>query len=786
MAQEIKVADSACLMPTFERNRYFTGKPMSVSDFDAEQRYLLGKNRLQNQLIHGAGIICGLRLDGAKITDDRFSVEISEGAALDCCGNLIVVNRTDRVEVQRQAKLDGTFYLYIRYSECVRQPIMSMASATGCGEACCYNRVRESFELFITQVPPAPTTIFTGAVKTGPKAVVGARVKALQNGTLQAATLTDNSGNFSLAVGAGGSFDIDASATGFAPARRTETIAAGSSRKLTDFNISPQSGMDPDKVCDDFTQSYFEEHSRGCRHCDDPKVFLGIAKIDGNKVSVDQTSSDARDYRAVVQTNPMLHDLLCDHVSDFNNPHRTTAGQVKALQNVNGVGNSDSKADVVARIDLVSDDQTITITPHATANTISITGPAAATQKPKNVSSAADLGISKSFALEDHVHTLDDRVVERKHLSDDTVNKLVFSSDASIKVASKPGLNFGDRQIDITTKVPQPANQLPSAVSSNAGVGASTNYAREDHIHNLDDRVVERKHLSDDAINKLVFSSDASIKVATKPGLNFGDRQIDITARVPQPAGKTPSAVSLKPSLGGSSNYALEDHVHNLSSQVVIKDNFADEIVNTFVVADDASITVAPNLTARQVKIKTNPATDVSSVSAQKSVGNSLNFARQDHVHNLQINDRGPDNKGFFLLSAGDNVNIKGRAGNELVISATPGTVVSGVATFERVSQNETRISPPIHQIVTTEPFAIILGLVDIENVVTIGDLAAWDPTTPLVRARFVPGRDNFTIELRDRRPTQAVTSPMTYNVRWWAVPFNQPGAPVTSGPATG
>src|SRR5215831_1762183 len=218
MAQETTVADTSCLIPTFERNRYFTGKPMMVSDFDAEQRYLIGKSRLQNQLIHGPGIICGLALGDARLADGKLTVEIAEGAALDCCGNLIVVNRTDRVEVQRPADLDGVYYVYIRFSECVRQPIMATTNASQCGEVCCYNRIRETFELIgLPKTSVTPTT-FTGAVKTGARGdvpVVGARVKALQSGLVKAATLSDGSGNFSLDVGSAGSFDIEVSATGF-------------------------------------------------------------------------------------------------------------------------------------------------------------------------------------------------------------------------------------------------------------------------------------------------------------------------------------------------------------------------------------------------------------------------------------------------------------------------------------------------------------------------------------------------------------------------------------------
>src|ERR1700749_2308322 len=81
---------------------------------------------------------------------------------------------------------------------------------------------------------------------------------------------------------------------------------------------------------------------------------------------------------SVVYTNSMMHELLCnhiallyDHVTDFNNPHHTTAEQVRALQSVNGVGNSSTRS-FVANIDLRSTDNTIGITPDKNAKKIEL------------------------------------------------------------------------------------------------------------------------------------------------------------------------------------------------------------------------------------------------------------------------------------------------------------------------------------------------------------------------------------------------------------------------------
>src|SRR3712207_2358667 len=101
MAQETRVEETRCSLQTFERNRYFYGKPMTVSDFEAEQRYLIGKQRYVNRLVHGAGVLCGLQVTvPTGFSADHPTVELAEGAALDCCGNLIVVSRSSTVEIK--------------------------------------------------------------------------------------------------------------------------------------------------------------------------------------------------------------------------------------------------------------------------------------------------------------------------------------------------------------------------------------------------------------------------------------------------------------------------------------------------------------------------------------------------------------------------------------------------------------------------------------------------------------------------------------------------------------
>lgn len=75
-----------------ERNRYFTGKYLTARDFADEQAYFLSRHRLHNRLLHGWGIVCGLRVVRHPKPECRKRwVVVQPGIALDCCGRELIV-----------------------------------------------------------------------------------------------------------------------------------------------------------------------------------------------------------------------------------------------------------------------------------------------------------------------------------------------------------------------------------------------------------------------------------------------------------------------------------------------------------------------------------------------------------------------------------------------------------------------------------------------------------------------------------------------------------------------
>jgi hypothetical protein len=472
MAQETKVEETRCSLQTFERNRYFYGKPMTVSDFEAEQRYLIGKQRYINRLVHGAGVLCGLQVTLPKSFNvERPTVELAEGAALDCCGNLIIVSRSGTAEIKGDFNPDALNYLFIKYTECSKQPVMLSANGSSCEEVCCYNRIQETFEIVASGTAPG-----------------GGATPAL----------------------------------GTTPAK---TVKAG------------EAVPDAETICRGLTENYYQEHLRTCPGCDDPLVFLAV--LDPTKGTIDET--ETAKYRSVVFNNSMLHELLCDHVTDYNNPHHTTAEQVRALQSVNGVGNSPTRS-FVANIDLRSPDTTIGITPNKNALKIDL--------------------------------ILPEKAVKLAHLNDEVFKNLIESSQTVI-VDQNTG-----RKISLHTT---PAASVTSVGRARV-VGVSSSYAPEDHMHDLSENVVERKHLGADVYTNLV-QGGGSVKVEPDAAAHTIKISSDVA---PADDPRLVSSVVGTKFIGTSKKYAREDHAHDLHIN-----GRAPDVRGQFLLTPGANVTIA-------------------------------------------------------------------------------------------------------------------------------------------------------------------------------------------------
>ena len=139
------VPGKECGFIGMERNRFFTGKFMTARDLRAEQGYFLSRHRMHNRLLHGWGIVCGLRVMPHPDPQcaDRW-VMVGPGVAIDCCGRELVLREAKAVQIwqppefqaqstqqsQEQAGIPE-FLLCIKYAEedVEKVPVMDQESA---------------------------------------------------------------------------------------------------------------------------------------------------------------------------------------------------------------------------------------------------------------------------------------------------------------------------------------------------------------------------------------------------------------------------------------------------------------------------------------------------------------------------------------------------------------------------------------------------------------------------------------------------------------------------------
>ncbi|WNR44080.1 hypothetical protein [Paenibacillus roseipurpureus] len=145
----------------FERNRYFYGKLLTVRDFESEQKYFNDKRRMMNRLLHGSGVLTGLQV----VAVDEKSVSVEMGAAIDALGREIVVPSPMTMKL---SMMDGfsnnqyakNVYLCIAYDEKEKEPVHAVAnSSIRSDEINDYNRVLESYRLFIREDAPDPASL---------------------------------------------------------------------------------------------------------------------------------------------------------------------------------------------------------------------------------------------------------------------------------------------------------------------------------------------------------------------------------------------------------------------------------------------------------------------------------------------------------------------------------------------------------------------------------------------------------------------------------------------------
>lgn len=282
--------NDGCKLQLFQKNNYFYGKLLSVRDFKTEQEYLDGKRHLINHSILKPGIIYGLyyetnenkekKNDNIIISKEKsggdIKIKIQEGgAALDCCGNEIVVpdksKKTILIDKEKNGNyvpltekdLENRLFLFLKVAPCLTEPVSAVTELPECIGKYNHNRTAEDFMVIASAEEPEMPDV-------------------------------DNSARWP---------DFSEIAT-----------EEGYIRELKKWINRAMNRKEP--------------------HTQDPKVFLSA--IDKN-LKIDKTGSIK--YRTYVYNNRLLHELVIRHMCDFKNPHNTTgSGMLKVLTHIEEIG----------------------------------------------------------------------------------------------------------------------------------------------------------------------------------------------------------------------------------------------------------------------------------------------------------------------------------------------------------------------------------------------------------------------------------------------------------------
>jgi len=159
-----------------ERTRFFPRQLVTPDALTQEQIYFRDKERRHNRMLHGWGVVCGARCQW-KAGDCH--VVIEAGYILGPYGDEIVIPSQQTVDVCKQnldgntfsgcgdltdpwcrdvratRKPDQTYYLAIRYHECLSRPVAVPAGECGCSDGGCeYTRIRDSYVIQVLDELP--------------------------------------------------------------------------------------------------------------------------------------------------------------------------------------------------------------------------------------------------------------------------------------------------------------------------------------------------------------------------------------------------------------------------------------------------------------------------------------------------------------------------------------------------------------------------------------------------------------------------------------------------------
>ena len=162
-------------MTPIKRVNYFNGQLLSTADFQAEQEYHRAKQRLHNRVLHGAGVVEGLKVSVGK-GGGAGSVVVTPGSALDPAGELISLCEAGSLLLKSTA---AAVLVFLRYTEC---PADAVPAGSNNPDATSQpSRVEEGSELVLVE-EASPTPTKARRVAADPTGVALARLVRTRTG----------------------------------------------------------------------------------------------------------------------------------------------------------------------------------------------------------------------------------------------------------------------------------------------------------------------------------------------------------------------------------------------------------------------------------------------------------------------------------------------------------------------------------------------------------------------------------------------------------------------------
>lgn len=348
MTANMTDGNKICSLSSFERNAYFYGKLLTVRDFQAEQQYFMDKGRVAHRLLHGPGIVCGLKAAAPAITNNQLVIDLGEGYALDCCGREIVVP-TPGQQLKVEGKCQtGKNYLYLEYYEKKREPTLTPdGSADSEAGSCNYGRILELYKLSITATAPARQAIGLSMEQPGegPGTTSPCSQLAQQyyQKNLDKCPECIDAGVF-LAV-------VDIEADGSAKINPEETTQYRS--------IVYSNPLLRDLLCGHLADFTNPHHTTA----GSIGALTSVANVESPGGNIDLIGQGAIEITPNIAAKSIT--VSESHSPKTDNPHQTTAAQVGALVSVKGIENPGGNIDLISQ-------GTIQITANEDAKSITI------------------------------------------------------------------------------------------------------------------------------------------------------------------------------------------------------------------------------------------------------------------------------------------------------------------------------------------------------------------------------------------------------------------------------